>query len=343
MKQFFKRNLYKVALIVTLMAVATVAVTAGTFAALSAEYTWQSDETKAGEFNFANSNVNFTLFNKATVFPGNSGSGTIDKPDFGTNDVVWEFNETNENTIPMVYYFLDGSGNPTNVYSKYDFATVCADKYVKLSNKYVACESISPTASSILGGFATNDTIYWAWPNETYSDAEGTESAVAAYDAYNSDLCIVAAKFPTTAIINLFSSGDNLFAVATDVSEGVYTYEESATLLSGGKGHLKTASENICPLYSNGSFRTVTTADKINATECVLLLVAISKATALASAAETAGVNLVIDTTTKYACASNSATVSESGAYYLAKLYPDPIDDARPTVSVQITATVTQA
>ncbi|MCQ2602938.1 MAG: hypothetical protein MJ193_03300, partial [Clostridia bacterium] len=301
MKKFFKRNLYKVALIVTMAAVATVAVTAGTFAALSAEYTWKSDKTEAGEFNYADTTYNFDLFKQETVFPGNSGSGSIEKPDFNGDAVVWDFAEENEGVIPMVYYFLDNEGNPTKLYSQYDFATVCADKYIKLSDKFVACNDISSNAATFATGFVTDNDIYWAWPSEIFADAEGTAATVEAYDLYNANLCTVAGAFTNAEIT--FLNGSNGFPhcsyFATAENDGAYTVitKDTDCILANDKIKYN---GNYIPVFNN-TFKAVVDESVLKTNDCIVFFTSKTGASALKETVTSAGVNVEIDESTRYA------------------------------------------
>lgn len=353
MTKFAKDNLLKIALVITMLVFATTCMVSGTLAALSAEYTWTSDTAKTGDFAYSDTNYQFALFGTNDIFPGDAGSGTLSNADFGSNTVSWEFSETNADTIPVVYYTLNSNSEPENLYSKYDFKTQYADKYVKLSGKYAACSSINTSPTSIAAGLSVDAVVYWAWPDVLYSDASGTVYPSSVYDGYNETLCesngVVDDSMNTFLTTRNFGGGiqQQIEYVATSTVTGGYNLQQVENLvINNGKFNV---SGTYYPVYAGGGFKSVNAAYELRSTDAYVFIIPdISNATveSFITDAETAGITVTTDSK-KYSVSGDAtegfvATENESGNKAIIFVQPKKGAE-KASVSVSITATVTKA
>lgn len=335
------RGIRVAAIIAVIIAAAIVCTAAGTLAAFSATYTWSSDTT-SGNFPFADTDYTLALFDGATsIMPGDGGSAVLDGPSFDGYNVAWTFSETNDATLPVVFYLRDSAGKIIgSPYSKYDFSA--------LNGTYVASEngidrlpviSVSDDPVAFTAALAVGATVCWVWPDAFYADVTGDalsdDAAVAAYLEECKQLCTAYAfDAALPSVIGEFALS---FVTGTEGETLTWqggTNDSGFTIRDG----VVYVGDTEAALYSAGAFHEA--ADIAGAglpsDAEVWIMVGTSHAEEISSAALQAGVeNLVVNAGT-YSIDGSRATPAAGGDRTLFRV---KVSGGYP-LSVRITATV---
>lgn len=335
------RGIRVAAIIAVIIAAAIVCTAAGTLAAFSATYTWSSDTT-SGNFPFADTDYTLALFDGATsIMPGDGGSAVLDGPSFDGYNVAWTFSETNDATLPVVFYLRDSAGKIIgSAYSKYDFSA--------LNGTYVASEngidrlpviSVSGDPVAFTAALTVGATVCWVWPDAFYADVTGDAlsdgAEVAAYLEECKQLCTAYAfDAVLPSVIGEFALS---FVKGTEGETLKWkggTNDSGFTIRDG----VVYVGDTEAALYSAGAFHEA--ADIAGAglpsDAEVWIMVGTSHAEEISSAALQAGVeNLVVNAGT-YSIDGNSATPAADGDRTLFRV---KVSGGYP-LSVRITATV---
>lgn len=348
MREFFERNATRIAVIAISILIASTSAASVALAALSANYSW-SDTMQAGDFDFADSSKTFDLF-ADEVYPGDSGNTTLETPNFGTNNVRWSFSETNADSMPVVFYTLN-EGIPSNLYSKYDFAANLAAYYVSLptadSNAYILCDTVSTEPTAIAAGLDTGETLYWSWPLTIYSDTNGTAAtgeSVTDYDNYSTALCVATYEINNNVIKGLDGSQSIIkpLIYVNGYNEGFVGLELGSNTPTASNGLLKIG-ENLVQVYNGTTFREVTLDSKLTANDFYVAFVFESELSEYVNHLNTAGVTSITRLDNNLYKKSGSVFVADaSGSRVALKIAPIKINE-KATISVTVTATVTQA
>lgn len=340
------RGIRVAAIIAVIIAAAIVCTAAGTLAAFSATYTWSSDTT-SGNFPFADTDYTLALFDGATsIMPGDGGSAVLDGPSFDGYNVAWTFSETNDATLPVVFYLRDSAGKiiDGSAYSKYDFSA--------LNGTYVASEngidrlpviSISGDPVAFTAALTVGATVCWVWPDAFYTDVTGDalsdDAAVAAYLEECKQLCTAYAF--DAALPSVI--GEFALSFVTD-TEGETLKWRGGTNNSGFtiRDGVVYVGDTEAALYSAGAFHAAAdiTGTGLPSDTEVWIMVGTSHAEEISSAALQAGVeNLVVNAGT-YSIGGNSATPAADGDRTLFRVKVSTVSDGGYPLSVRITATV---
>lgn len=213
---------------------------AGTLAAFSATYTWQSDDGTAGDFGFSDTTYSLELFGDSPLLPGASGSSVLTGPDFGDNTVEWAFAENNSAGIPVIFYVEDAEGitDAASFYSSYDFGALDGLFVRSSEEKYIALAEVSASLVSVAQALKVGSRLCWLWPSDFYTDANGTPAeqsdALKAYSEYCLALCAASYGFDTI-VTDLFAAHEKtVLGVADGYSDGVYHLSHYDTRLTFG-------------------------------------------------------------------------------------------------------------
>lgn len=340
------RGIRVAAIIAVIIAAAIVCTAAGTLAAFSATYTWSSDTT-SGNFPFADTDYTLALFDGATsIMPGDGGSAVLDGPSFDGYNVAWTFSETNDATLPVVFYLRDSAGKiiDGSAYSKYDFSA--------LNGTYVASEngidrlpviSVSGDPVAFTAALTVGATVCWVWPDAFYTDVTG--------DALSDDAEVAAYLEECKQLCTAYAFDAALPSVIGEFALSFVTGTEGETLTwQGGTNNsgftirdgVVYVGDTEAALYSAGAFHAA--ADIAGAglpsDAEVWIMVGTSHAEEISSAALQAGVeNLVVNAGT-YSIDGNSATPAADGNRTLFRVKVSTVSDGGYPLSVRITATV---
>ena len=347
----YSRGLRTTAIIAVIIAAALVCTAAGTLAAFSATYTWSSDTT-SGDFPFSNTDYTLALFDDATpILPGDSGSAVLEGPSFDGYDVAWTFSETNDATLPVVFYLRDSAGKiiDGSAYSKYDFSAL-NDTYVASENGIdrLPVISVSGDPVAFTAALTVGATVCWVWPDAFYTDVTGDalsdDAEVAAYLEECKQLCTAYAFDP------VLSSALNGYALAfvTGETDGTLTWKgaEDGPTFSVVDGMVHVGGTEAA-LYSSGVFwRTgsdlAAAAKGLPSDAEAWILVLTRDVGNITALAQNAGAGSLIVNAGKYSASSDGSTAfpSQDGERTLLKVRVSPAEGGH-ALSVKITATVT--
>lgn len=335
------RGIRVAAIIAVIIAAAIVCTAAGTLAAFSATYTWSSDTT-SGNFPFADTDYTLALFDGATsIMPGDGGSAVLDGPSFDGYNVAWTFSETNDATLPVVFYLRDSAGKIIgSAYSKYDFSA--------LNGTYVASEngidrlpviSVSDDPVAFTAALTVGATVCWVWPDAFYADVTG--------DALSDDAAVAAYLEECKQLCTAYAFDAALPSVIGEFALSFVTGTEGETLTwQGGTNNsgftirdgVVYVGDTEAALYSAGAFHAAAdiAGTGLPSDAEVWIMVSTPHAEEISSAALQAGVENLVVNAGAYSIDGNSATPAAGGDRTLFRV---KVSGGYP-LSVRITATV---
>lgn len=348
-KSRFSGNLTRIAVIATALAVVAVFSVAGTLAAFSATYTWNSDYAETDGFGYSDTSYKLDIFAKdALLAPGDSGRSVLRGPNFGTDTVVWTFAESNDDVIPLIFYVLDENGAPESgsLYSAYDYAALGAFG-TETPDGRINFADVSSDASSIASYLFVGGTLCWVWPS-AITDGDGVVVTGEAVDKYKS-FCASLSEEESGFSSSLAGILDKyVVAYAVRAVGGNYAVE----LISSASGKWSVSEGlvgydgNIIPVCERGFFTTPCLSSDLNASSSLYVFVAETYADEFASELASSGTEAVV-TEGKYIVSPQG-----DGSYFMSRddgaavarklvaVFPGTVKTAA-RISVTVTAVVT--
>lgn len=335
----------KVAIIVIAVGALLACTAAGTLAAFSATYTWQSDDGTAGDFGFSDTTYSFDLFGDAPMYPGMSGGAVLNGPDFGDNTVEWAFEESNAGKIPIVFYIEDTDGSIVGIYySAYDFSAL-QDLFVRADDDgYIPLNAVSSDVIQLAKELHVGCRLCWLWPSEFYADASGTPAeqteAINVYSDYCFSLCVNSYGFDTTLIDIIAAHEKTILGVIDGYSEGMYHLSHYDIELNFGIFNgCVTVDGAVVSVGRGDKFFKPDESRRMVKDDAIYLLAAKEKFDGLAAALEEK--NVFFERIGLYSVIDhNNAEPSVDGNRVLFKVYPNTAEKTPAVISVIVSATV---
>lgn len=343
------RGVRTAAIIAVVIAAALVCTAAGTLAAFSATYTWSSDTTTSGNFPYSDTDYTLALFEGAAdIMPGDFGGATLEGPSFYGYDVAWTFSESNEATLPVVFYLRDGTGEiiEGTAYSKYDFSPL-ADTYTDAGggNDRLYLYDVSADPAALTAALAVGVKVCWVWPREFYADVAGdTPVDSAAVDAYTEACRALCTHYVfDDALPSVLGGKVVAFATGKDGDAISWNAGQSAdrdfSLIQG----LPYVCGSECPVFVAGEFAFVSSSQHgLTADSEVWLFVLSAEREEIAAAVQAAELSDVVTVAGNYTFGDGtlSAVPDEDGNRTLLKIGVSQSADGGHPLSVTISATV---
>ena len=346
MKNRTTANYAKVAVVVVALAVAVSCTFAGTLAAFSATYTWDSDQATAGETEFRDTTYTIDLFDDGVILPGDSGSAPLAGQDFGDLSPVWTFSVSNESGIPVIFYLTSAEGKTEegSFFSDYAFPGMDALFVKTPEGESVKVADVSRDPVDIAAKLAVGVLLCWLWPSEFYSDAEclirAENAATATYEEYCLALCSAGCAFPEGFAVEAGARTVNAFATGGDEDSFTVRQFPLAEAYAEVREGVLYMNDVAVSVEENGVFRTPASSDDLTEDCAVWLLVPEDSST---------GFESLLDGAVRYEKGGlyslsayggdADASSDPSGNRRLYKLYPEGSGE-RASLSVSVTASI---